>query len=73
MAWENSEVSPVALLVAVAVMNCPTGTFWAAGTKVKEALSIASVSTCVSPRKVLPSPKPEGSTAGLEKNWMVKV
>ncbi len=72
MAWENSEVSPVALLVAVAVMNCPTGTFWV-GAKVKEALPIASVCTCVSPRKVLPSPKPEGSAVGLLKNWMVKV
>ena len=72
MAWENSEVSPVVSLVAVAVMNCPTGTFWA-GAKVKEALPIASVSTCVSPRKLLPSPKPEGSAAGLLKNWMVKV
>src|SRR3712207_9061578 len=37
LAWENSEVSPVALLVAVAVKNCPTGTFWV-GAKVKEAL-----------------------------------
>ena len=37
LAWENSEVSPVFLLVAVAVMNRPAETFWA-GVKPKEAL-----------------------------------
>lgn len=53
-------MSPVASLVAVAVMNCPTGTFWK-GAKPKEALPCRLVVTCVCPMKVWPSPKLEES------------
>ena len=70
LASENSEVSPVALLVAVALTKCPSGTSWK-GTKPKvPVLPALSVFTCIWPRKVLPS---LGSVAGLEKNWMMKI
>src|SRR3990170_3978543 len=69
-ARENSEVSPVEFLVAVAVTTSPAES---AAVKVKEALPLRLVLTGFSPRNVLPSPKPDGSAVGLEKNWMVKV
>jgi hypothetical protein len=59
LASENSEVSPVRFLVAVAVTNSPSETAWVE--KPKEALPFLLVVTLVSPRKVLPSPKPDES------------
>jgi hypothetical protein len=74
LASENSEVSPVASLVAVAVMNCPTGAASRLVVKAKVPVSpLVLVVTCISPRKALPSQKPEASASGLLKNWMVKV
>ena len=65
-------MSPVALLAAVAVVQSPSET--APVKKLKsEALPLRSVFTCIWPRKVLRSPKWEGSSEGLEKNWMMKV
>lgn len=69
-------MSPVALSVAVAVMNCPTGTF-EAGEKAEaesdSAWPCLLVVTCICPRKVLPSPKSEESFEGLLRNWRMKV
>src|SRR5438094_4260111 len=64
-ALENSEVLPAAS-VAVAVTNCPAVT--AGSVAITEALPAESVVTEVVPRKVWPSPNPEGSAVGLEKN-----
>src|SRR5215210_3524386 len=69
-ALENSEVPPTP--VAVAVTRQLTGTAVAKSNE-KGALPLALVVTLLWPMKVLPSLKPEGSGAGLEKNWMVKV
>ena len=60
LALENSEVSPVALLVAVAVMILPSETFMK-GAKLKVPVSDftspwRSVVTCFCPRKIWPSP-----------------
>src|SRR5258706_4591696 len=68
---ENSEVSCVALLVAVAVMTCPTGT---AKGSVREntVLPSAAVVTRVAPWKVWPSPLPYAAHEGLEKNSIEK-
>jgi hypothetical protein len=65
---ENSEVSPVLRSVAVAVTTCPLGTFFLV-MKVKLASPSGSVELLFWPRKVCPSPLPEGSAAGLAKNW----
>src|SRR5579885_671801 len=68
---ENSDVSPVAS-VAVAVMLCPLAT--ATG---RVALIVAlpeeSVGTFTEPRKTCPSPLPDGSHEGFEKNSTRKV
>src|SRR5437867_9500955 len=69
---ENSDVSRVELLVAVEVMNCPTGTGLGRVTE-KTMLPSAAVVTRIAPSKVFPSPLPEASHAGLEKNSRVKV
>src|SRR5437764_379678 len=69
-ALENSEVLPAAS-VAVAVTNCPAVT--AGSVAITDALPAESVVTEVVPRKVWPSPKPEASAAGLEKNSMRSV
>src|SRR5438105_2332756 len=69
--WENSEVS-LPGLVAVAVMNWP-GVTEAGSVTLKVALPSAPVVAMVKPRKVWPSPKPEGSQVGLPKNSMRKV
>ena len=57
-------------------MNRPTGIV-VGNTTVKLALPLPSVVTLVKPRKVSPSPKPEGSQAELEKNsstnWVLGV
>ena len=55
--------------VAVALMNCPTGTdelktIW------KLAAPLPSVVTSRLPRYFWPSPKPEGSAVLFEKNWI---
>ena len=64
---ENSEVSPVNSLVAVAVIDCPTATF-VASEKAKKPLPDPSTARPVFwPMKVLPSSVPWG----LEKNWVV--
>ena len=60
---ENSEVL-FALFVAVAVTTWPP----AAGNSGIVALPLAFVATAVAPRKVCPSPLPEGSQAVLPKN-----
>src|SRR6266446_6827901 len=70
---ENSDVSiglPLASsIVAVAVTRSwPGGTGNESGPKL--ALQLPSVVTIVEPRKVRPSPKPEGSPSVLEKNSM---
>jgi hypothetical protein len=75
LAWENSEVSPVFLFVAVAVMYSPSETAGWVGTKPNLPVSDFTspcllVVTCICPRKVLPSSR---SAGGLEKNWMMKV
>jgi len=54
-ALENSEVSPVLRLVAVAVTTCPLGTFFLV-LKVKVASPLVLVVTFFWPRNVLPSP-----------------
>ncbi len=69
---ENSEVSPVAVFVAVAVMTWPTVVATANGVP-KDALPAPSVGTFAEPRKTCPSPLPEESQAGLEKNSTRKV
>ena len=57
LAFENSEVSPVFLLVAVAATTvCPSKETPWVGEKLKEALPCLLVLTCVWPRNVLPSP-----------------
>jgi hypothetical protein len=61
---ENRDVSPVAELVAVAVTACPAGS--AATELEKVAWPVPSVVASVEPRRVLPSPAPEGSQRGLE-------
>jgi hypothetical protein len=66
-ALENSEVSPLGL-VAVAVTTCPLGTFFLV-MKVKLASPFELVVVLFWPRKVCPSLLPEGSAAGLAKNW----
>src|SRR5215217_2710639 len=79
-ASENSEVSPVFLLVAVAVITRLEKSPLIPKAKGEgEALPCLLVLTCICPRKVSPSPKPEGSftpesggSSGLEKNWMMK-
>ena len=58
-------MSPVAVLVAVAVIVRPTATAFV-GENVNEALPDPSVETLLEPMNVWPS-LPEG----LEKNWMV--
>ncbi len=55
--------------VAVAGTNSPAESD---EEKVKETLPLSLVLTVFWPGKVSPSPKPEASAAGLEKNWMVK-
>jgi hypothetical protein len=71
--WENSEVSPMVVLVAVMLTSLPT-----AGTlegKLKVGETPASlVLVVVVPSKVLPSPYPEGSPPPLvTKHWIVNV
>ena len=71
-AWthsENSEVSPVDVFVAVAVMKLPGGAARGAWNK-NAAFPDASVTTEVDPSTVLPSPNPESSHTSLEKNSM---
>ena len=68
---ENSEVLSLGL-VAVAVMTCPAGTADPKET-LKLTSPLTSVVTIVEPRKLWPSPLPEGSQSTLEKNSMVKV
>jgi hypothetical protein len=54
-------------LVAVAVTKEVGGT---ATLRTKAALPATSVATSTAPRKLAPSPKPEGSAAALEKTSM---
>ncbi len=68
-ARENSEVSPVVSLVAVALMYPLNLRAFIP----KEASLLASVLTLSSRTKRCPSPKPEGSGAEFRKSWMVKV
>src|SRR5690349_16276129 len=70
-AFENCDVSNEVRSVAVAVTTVPAAT--AGRLAVNAALPIPSVVTFVNPRNVAPSPKPEGSGAGLLKNSMRKV
>ena len=65
----NSEVLPAGS-VAVAVTTLPAGS---AKALLKLALPLASVVALTAPRKVWPSPKPEGSQLGLEKNSILNV
>src|SRR5437773_6727143 len=68
---ENSEVLLLGS-VAVAVMNCPAGTDVGA-TKANVTEPLPLVFTVDVPRNCRPSPRPEGSRLGLEKNWRVNV
>ena len=61
-------MSPVALLVAVAVTTCTLGTLFLV-LKMKVASPLSSVVTLFWPKNLLPLPSPEGSA----KNWTVKV
>src|SRR4051794_30299209 len=63
---ENSDVLPAAS-VAVAVTTRPVATPTGKLTE-NAALPLPSVLTAVKPRKVWPSPKPDGSAASLAKN-----
>ena len=72
LALENSEVSPVGFLVAVAGTNSPSETAPRSVAKVKERLVFLLIVTCIVSRKVSPSPLPDLSAARLEKNRMVK-
>jgi hypothetical protein len=67
----NSEVA-ASWLVAVAVTNCPLGTFFLV-LKVKVAMPLELVVTLFWNLNVLPSPKPESSASGLAKNCKVNV
>ena len=67
---ENCDVSPVDKRVAVAVAVVPAATE-AGNVTVKVACPAPSVVNGVDPRKVAPSPNPDGSHDGLEKNSMV--
>src|SRR4051812_10323214 len=71
-ALENSDVSRVAVEVAVAVTNCPSGS---AGDRVavNTASPAPSVVTVVEPIGVWPSPTPDGSDWALPKNWIRNV
>ena len=64
MQFENSEVLPLGS-VAVAVSTFPAGTP-TANIALMLALQLLSVVTVVEPRKVWPSPRPEGSQIELE-------
>ena len=68
---ENSDVAPVALFVAVAVMTSVAPKFRAV--VVKLAPPPPLVVAVVDPSGVLPSPNPDGSQLGLEKNRTVKL
>lgn len=68
-ALENSEVSPVRVLVAVAVTQRFAGRLFS-GTNVMGVLPLALVVTVVEPIEVCPWPKPEGSSIWLVKNWI---
>ena len=64
---ENSEVLPLEVFVAVAVIVCPTATTVLDGENVNVAVPLPSVVTLFWPTKVLPSFVPEG----FEKNCSV--
>src|SRR3954468_24799202 len=66
--WDSSEVSPVAMLVAVAVMKSPTPTSDGEMFTLKLASPAASVVTLAGPTRNSPSPKPEVSHVPLVKN-----
>src|SRR6266542_1019018 len=67
---ENSDVLPAGS-VAVAVMTWPA--VFTGNVTLKAALQEPSVVTVVEPRNLCPSPYPEGSQEGLEKNSIEKV
>ena len=67
---ENWDVSPVESRVAVAVATEP-GATEAGKVAEKVACPAPSVVTRVEPRKVAPSPNPDGSHDGLAKNSIV--
>src|SRR5437868_1278686 len=70
--WENSDVSFVERLVAVADRNGPVvGVVFS--TTENAALPLASVVTWIPPSGVWPWPKPVLSTKVLAKNWIRKV
>src|SRR5271157_3926633 len=70
-ALENSEVSPVRLLVAVAVTQMFAGRLLD-GVNGMSAIPLPFVVTIVEPIGVCPWPKPEGSGIRLVKNWIRK-
>ncbi len=67
LASENSEVSPVALLVAVPVTNTP-GDSSRGSLKVNGAVPLLLVVTVVWPITASPSPKLDASFSSLEMN-----
>src|SRR5262245_21060519 len=67
---ENSEVLPAGS-VAVALTTCPSATA-TGNVAVKLTSPLPSVVTVVAPRKVCPSPNPDGSATALAKNSMRK-
>ena len=68
---ENSEVLP-GTSVAVAVMARPKATLTGRSSENTPLLSIKAVATWAEPKNVSPSPWPDGSQAGLEKNRRMK-
>jgi hypothetical protein len=71
MAAENSEVSPLDWLVAVALTTCPAGTTGAVALKLASSLPL--VVTLFWPINFWLSQLPDASALRLLKNWRVKV
>ena len=69
--WANSEVFPSGS-VAVPEMDWPSGS-GVLGLNEKTAKPPASVWTEITPIRIWPSPKPEGSAVLLAKSWIVNV
>ena len=69
MSRANSEVSPVARLVAVADSTKPCGKV-EAKRRLIAATPLPLVVTSVEPNAVCPWPYPLGSAVGLVKNWI---
>src|SRR5262249_39625786 len=72
MSWENSELSPVLRLVAVALTWVPTGKAMGTAARITP-LPLASVVTVTEPIIVWPWPNPDVAATAFEKNWTRKL